>query len=88
MKVRFFLYDGTLYLGLLGILQSLADEGVTVLKDWPAQRSDFNIIKQKWIELKSLSEESMQSLRVVGVLPQRMASYTCKDGEGFIFISS
>ena len=37
---------------------------------------------------KSLSEESMQSWRVVGVCPQRMAYPTCEDGEGFVGISS
>lgn len=32
--------------------QSLAEEGVTILKDWSAQSSDLNTIAQMWTELK------------------------------------
>lgn len=30
----------------------LADEGITILKNKPAQRPDLNIIEQMWTELK------------------------------------
>lgn len=33
-------------------VSSLADEGATMLKDWPTQNHDLNLMKQIWSELK------------------------------------
>lgn len=45
---------------------------------------DANVNK---INEKSLSEEFVQSWRVVRVQPQRIVSYTCEDGDWFVSIS-
>ena len=47
-----FHFDGTSSNRSCTIQQILADESVTVLKDWPATSLDLNIIKQMWTELK------------------------------------
>ena len=65
---------------------------------WRCYRIEILTTSEPWLKYhrsnmdtnkeKSSLEESMQSWRVVGTHSQRMGSYTCKDGKGFIRFSS